>query len=434
MQVQLCSGLVAALSQHSCYVCLQTSHSHQKLNLFCSLTTMITAYVRGKGRAHDGVAADISWKAWAPDQQGVSSLKWDMVRVALSLQVGGPGRLPFYKWWQQKRPSVSAMWEEMGVAQSEFVPSSRTSAEEDAKDVPTLSSKALVYFLLHCMTTSRRTEDRSLAFATCFGWVGQCIPAEELQIQTWIEEVFSKPGKWRACAVGQPSKGLCPHMLSVREDGFQEPDRHLALVRLLRYLCGERRTCPILKECLQNVSRQFVAVLDVHVEAAAYTHDPTKADGYEEAGKKRRRIDGDYKRAVTSTVIETGRASSSSTFLRADGVVAGKRAAEWEEKELLKKQAALWFATSSATVDVVVVSSDAGRFGEPAEETLVSACEVWTSEGRHFAAWLPPQVRNNPGKPKGVPLYGSVSLSLSHRLSLAHLQSVSLQPPVCIGV
>ena len=353
-----------------------------------------TAYVRAQGRAPNGVAADVSFKAWVPSEQSVSCVKWDLVRVSLSLHVGGPGRLPFHKWWLQKRPGVMQLWSDMGVAESEYIPSSRSAGgeHEEAKDVPTLSSKALIYFLLFMSSTSRLKEDQSRALAALFGWLAQCLPSQEIQSQQWIEQTFSKPGLWRSCVKGQPASNSCPHMMAVRKDGFRDEDPVWALVRLSQHLFSQRSECNIMKECLQNVCRETAALIDPNVEQSSYTLDPTKADEYKESGKKRRRIDEDYKRAATSTVIQTGRASSSSTFLRADGVVEGKRAAEWEEKELLHEQAAMWIAVQTQPVDVVVIAADAGRFGQPAEDTLVSACEVWGAQGNSFAAWLPPQV------------------------------------------
>ena len=286
-----------------------------------------------------------------------------------------------------------SLWQSLGVTEDEHIASVRgcQGKQEEARDVPSMSSKALIYFLLHCAESLRTKEDRSRAFAACFGWLGRCVPAIALTLQQWVDVTFSKPAIWQRCAVASASTQQCPHMVAVMQDGFNDTDRHLALVRLLQHLYKGRDTCPILKETLQSVCRLVAAEVDASVQTVAYTLDPTKADGYEEAGKKRRRIDADYKRATTSTVLESGRASSSSSFLRADAVVEGKRASEWEEKELLRVQAAMWYAAGSRPIDVVVVSSDAGRFGQPAEDTLVSACEV-AAEESSFACWLPPQV------------------------------------------
>ena len=354
---------------------------------------MKTAYVRGQGRSPDGVVAEISWKAWVPPEQTVASVKWDQVRVCLTLEVGGPGKLPFHKWWQLKRPSVCALWTDLGVNDTEHIPSLRSGqgGSEEARDVPTLSSKALAYFLLHCTESLRGRQDRARAFAALFGWLARCVPTSSMSLHQWVDETFSKEGVWRTCASASATTHQCPHMVAVLKDGFNDSDRHLALVRLMQHLYQARDACPIIKEALQVVTRHAVEEVDANVEEVAYTCDPTKADGYEEAGKKRRRIDADYKKASTSSVLESGRASSSSTFLRADAVVEGKRASEWEEKELLRVQSSMWFAAGSRPIDVVVLAADAGRFGQPAEDTLVAACDV-SGVDSTFACWLPPQV------------------------------------------
>ena len=156
--------------------------------------------------------------------------------------MGGPGRLPWYKWWQQKRATVMQMWTDLGVAESEFVPSSRAAvgeAGEGAKHVPTMSSKALLYFLLHCMANTRSVEDRSRALATCFGWLAKCLGQTDLQLQGQVEDLASRPGQSVRCAKSGPSSHQCTHLLRLRQDGFTDSHKVFGLVRLLRHCYGE---------------------------------------------------------------------------------------------------------------------------------------------------------------------------------------------------
>ena len=62
-----------------------------------------------------------------------------------TLEVGGPDKLPFHKWWQLKRPAVLSLWSSLGVSESEHVPSLRSGqgSPEEARDVPSMSSQGI---------------------------------------------------------------------------------------------------------------------------------------------------------------------------------------------------------------------------------------------------------------------------------------------------
>eukprot|EP00972_Heterocapsa_arctica_P076273 11252679-Heterocapsa_arctica.AAC.1 len=80
----------------------------------------------------------------------------------------------------------------------------------------------------------------------------------------------------------------------------------------------------------------------------AYTRDPTKAVQLDAgAGRKRRRVDEDYKAAVISKGLAEGTGSlSSSQFLASQGEMNGRNAARWAGQAAKEYQAAAWLSFS----------------------------------------------------------------------------------------
>ena len=101
---------------------------------------------------------------------------------------------------------------------------------------------------------------------------------------------------------------------------------------------------------------------------------------------KKRRIDEDYVAAVQAGV-SAGRAGNSSILVRALGDVGSSVASEWDEKHL--RTYAAQGHLSFRGCEVVGLTYDAARLGQPPEETIMFCLErVDTRE----TMWLPPQV------------------------------------------
>ena len=152
------------------------------------------------------------------------------------------------------------------------------------------------------------------------------------------------PLPWCTCASASPTTRQCPRTVVVLQDGFNEADQISVWCACCSICSKGREACPVTKDTLQLVCWHTLEQVDGNVEAMAYTCDPTKADGHQEPEKKRRRIDADYKKASTSIVIESGRASSSSSFLRADAVVESKRASECPDLRQVHDRSMCWFS------------------------------------------------------------------------------------------
>ena len=68
------------------------------------------------------------------------------------------------------------------------------------------------------------------------------------------------------CVQADVATQSCPHLRSLRKDGFADPGRHSALVRLLQCLLENRPSCAIMTEILQGEVRHLVPALDGEVE------------------------------------------------------------------------------------------------------------------------------------------------------------------------
>lgn len=91
---------------------------------------------------------------------------------------------------------------------------------------------------------------------------------------------------------------------------------------------------------------------------------------------KRMRVDEDFRRFVSVDVVQAHRARSGAQFLRGAGTVAASSGPKWEEKEL-----AAYLEAGTRCFEgcqILAVSSDAARLGDPAEETVVYS--VWSPE------------------------------------------------------
>ena len=166
---------------------------------------------------------------------------------------------------------------------------------------------------------------------------------------------------------------------------------------------------------------RLTRAIEQRVPEVAYANDPLKGGRPElHSSTRRRRVDEDYKRAVTTRVCQEGRAQSGAAYLRATGDHAGHVQGHWVALELLRYQAASW--VNADQVRVCSLAADAARLGNPAEDTLGLAAWIETDH-RDFGVVLPPQVLLSMSIRVVVVFYPVCSCSV-----------VWAQPSVCLDV
>ena len=159
-------------------------------------------------------------------------------------------------------------------------------------------------------------------------------------------------------------------------------------------LADQASRCPSCRQWGLVVLQRLSRLCEARIPEVAYTDNPTKSTRPSQlAGSKRTLEDEDYKRAVTSKVIQEGRAETPSAFLRATGDHAGHAADGWILKQLANHRASS--VLSAQEVRSCSLSADASRIGNPAEDVLAIAAWL-TTPLLDFGSLPPPQVHNIP--------------------------------------
>ena len=361
---------------------------------------MQVCYISSVAVFGEGVSADLEWKAWVESDD---SCWWDLTRVADTLLLGGQGHTPFHIWLRRLLPFLRMTWVQLGLEEaSVFRPSAKALAASSKAEpaaalpmdsiyqVPVVSTVGLMVFLLACASYCKIKVDQHRAMAALCGLFLRCM---EPGIATPGSELLQpSPGTSSLCghaAGGGHCFHLQPCLLQVADAaGAQHEQLAATLGKLWARLSTCRACCKHLRELLGKVAGH----LDGRVPGSAYTQDPCKAHTRDLCGRQKRPCDEDFRRAVASKVIEQGRASSSAQYLRAHGEYDPSCHVHWEEKSLLELQAASWMSAAGTGVQCVTVPQDAGRFGSPAEDTLVMAATCVRRDGEQFTTWLPVQV------------------------------------------
>jgi hypothetical protein len=367
---------------------------------------MQVCYISSVAAFGEGVSADLEWKAWVESDD---SCWWDLTRVADTLLLGGKGHTLFHVWLKKFLPQLRATWTRLGLEEASVfrksakaLASSSLSEPAEAQNlesiyqVPVVSTVGLMVFLLTCISYFRTKVDQHRAMAALMGWFLRCM---EPGIATPGGELLQlSPGTSALCgyaADGGPCLHLQPCLLQVADTAGAF---HEQLAVMLGKLWARLSICRACCQHLGELMRKVAAHVDGRVPVVAYTQDPCKAHTRDLCGRLKRPCDEDFKRAVATKVIEEGKAASSAQYLRAHAEYDPSCHVHWEEKRLLELQSASWIGAAGTNVQCVVVPQDAGRFGSPAEDTLVMVASCMRRDGTQFTTWLPVQV--------GIPIKG----------------------------
>jgi hypothetical protein len=360
---------------------------------------MQVCYISSVAAFGEGVTADLEWKAWVESDD---SCWWDLTRVADTLQLGGKGHTPFHVFLRRLLPLFRTAWTQLGLAEaSVFRKSAKALAassntepaaaqpSEPIYQVPVVSTVGLMVFLLTCSSYFKSKVDQHRAIAALCAFFLRCM---EPGIATPGGELLQLSPHAVALCGNAADGGQCIHLQPcLPQAGGAAGAQHEQLAATMGKLWARLSICRACCQYLVELLGKVAVHLDARVPGAAYTSDPCKAHARDLGGRQKRPCDEDFRRAVATKVIEQGRASSAAQYLRAHGEYDTSCHVHWEEKSLLELQAACWMAAAGTSVQCVTVPQDAGRFGSPAEDTLVMAATCTRKDGQQFTTWLPVQ-------------------------------------------
>eukprot|EP00971_Amphidinium_carterae_P057569 1138369-Amphidinium_carterae.2 len=383
--------------------CLEGS-SFIKYKFGCSCCASMTsagnpsfAYVHGQGTASSGVVATFSWKAWRhEDRPGGQECWWDTARLSDSLGMADSENTAIHRYLRKVKVKLSAALLLVNIPEGTAMrPSRRSAAElrrlgketpaEPLHDVAVMSTLGILAFLLFYVDHSRSASDKEKGQAILQGFLALAIHAD---VAFELLRVLPTPEDLAQCAGGG---GACVHVEGVRASVSDSEHPHWNVVVLLSRAFAQR-TCTCIGAWLRRCLDILVERVNAGLEEGSYTQDPSKAVA--RPGTKRRIIDEDYKTLTTVEAVQSGRASSAASFARAQSDFSDTNVYRWIASDLLKYQSRCWHSMIGRKECSVTLSHDAGRFGNPAEETLLSVATITgASLDGDFSAWLPCQVQ-----------------------------------------
>ena len=359
-------------------------------------------YLRGEALLPDGGHFPWHLKAWRHEVAAGYTVLWDL--HAVTDCIGIDKSRTSSKWFHERVDSqFHAFWRLMGLEDSDaFIPSVKSQKEKARQngtmlqlhplshDEFALTTRGLIGMLFAGQRMWKRTALQGAAKMLCLSLL------EKVHIQEYggLRDLQEIHAGVRALCADARAGFICMHLAAARAEvaaaGDLAPQGQC--MHFIFALFAVSHECPAamakLAECMLYISK----AVENGLPAMAYTTDPTKVDvDQNAAGRKRRRVDEDYKAMVVRDAVAGGRASHTAAFLRADDRYSDKNADQWVTDELLSYQSAGWFAATTA--HTVCCCFDAGRVGNPAEQTENIAAQLFSWTGNTFM-WLPPQVAN----------------------------------------
>eukprot|EP00971_Amphidinium_carterae_P155666 3086740-Amphidinium_carterae.1 len=201
-----------------------------------------------------------------------------------------------------------------------------------------------------------------------------------LSLEDIVRDVCSE-NPWENCSTWNVEKQSCKHVSCQGESGAD-------VVHRLQSIHSSITKCKLCNLVLAKYIALVALGVKENIEGLCYTQNPLDADKPPQLSAKRVRRDEDFRTAVLTTAVQENRARSSTAMTRALSDDKA-RPDKWLGKYILEEQAAIWLATQNISEFVLVF--DGGRFGNPAEETLVAGLS-WQSENVDHACFLPCQI------------------------------------------
>eukprot|EP00971_Amphidinium_carterae_P080224 1587432-Amphidinium_carterae.3 len=340
-------------------------------------------YLRVAGKHRSGDYVHVSLKAWKCECS--DTLYWDAVRLASIVGVNTAGGTVFKTWWKRYRQKFFDFCAVLGYDASQcFLPSLRASKathasiDENSRSVPVWTTQGVISTILFLSCESWLAKDKEQWSALLDG----VLALRRVDVQEVVNTVCTRD-PWEACSTWNVQRNKCKH---VDPAGLSE----MEVVLVVQTLVKGTGSCQLCVRALREYIDAVTRGVESDIESVSYTQDPLEADAPPQLSNKRIRRDEDYKVAVLTTAVQEGRARSSNAMARA---LKDEKARpdKWMVKYILEEQAAMWVAVKESSEFVLVF--DGGRFGNPAEETLVSGIS-WQSDGVSRACFLPCQSDN----------------------------------------
>lgn len=351
-------------------------------------------WVRFHSLSRDGELFEFEWAAWVAD----GNVWWDLPGVCDTIRGKSDADEPVHRWFKNRRQSFDNAWSWLGlreedvVLQSERAWKARPRAADDpiqdeskCASTSRISSSGVLLLLVFCMSFRHTKEGKQRVERVFLAWCDTLLVAPA---DLGFAHAPVAPAVIANCP-GVEEGAPCAHLagsiaLLLETEG--SPQRAFAAFakHLLPFaaLCGACRS-----HAIDVVMPGFQACVVQQVPAVAFTDDAIVAS-YSRPHKKQKHYHPDFGRAVLAKV-EAKRAASAPAFLRSHGHGGGKVAESWLDRACLEHQSAGW--CNAGEVQVVSMSADVGRIGNPAEDTEAVAIWCWGKE-RDFAVWAPPQV------------------------------------------
>lgn len=250
-------------------------------------------------------------------------------------------------------------------------------------------TKALIVLFLQFMCVRHKAADKARAQAILAGLFNTMLGPEYMDRQWAMRESVAVAGLCQA----NLDRGLCFHLRDFRDHTLNGQPQHGPwndFVSVVASLFQTSDACLACKELLNRWLTVLAGEIDkVANENSNLSTDVTKSTPL--VGTKRKlRIDEDLKRRWSHDDLVEKRSHSASQAARLSGFFgkSGSGATRaWETQGLMQYTVASWKVFEHA--EVVGISSDGKRLGNPAEETNTYA--AWSADA-DVGVWLPPQV------------------------------------------
>lgn len=348
------------------------------------------------GRTHTFVA-----KAWIH----TNIVVWEMRSVFKSMN------FPMKKGPYRIIDDEAAMWEDgmselglgdlwqLNLSRKQCVARGLTFGEYN-HDEACASSASVLLILLRWSVVRRRVAEREHAAGVLTSWlrvaIGHDMGGESLSLMVPVcaQEL---------CREGVPADddegGACCHMKGKAAQWARAAnslaDQPQRWVIVLQALLRARSQCQCASAWLSLILRRLAARIDEVVPSFVDKSDPLV---HAQTNGKRRRIDEDFKRAVSKLSVQRGLAPSGAHWAKAQGSLHVDVARKFDYKTTREYQAAAMLTMRDGKR--FSMSIDGSRLGEPAKENLVAL--LWCDEAQR-SAWLAPQVQFGGVRGMGTP-------------------------------
>lgn len=348
----------------------------------------------------NGEAVEVLWKAW---RHPGGSVWWGFLKVSDTLELTCHAKdTRLSTWLRANLAGLTHEWELAGLSASDdflhseraFIAQRKRGHEQafaedavDRREVPVMSSKALLICLMYLHKFRRERSLRTLTIEVTRLWCARMLGSNLLQTD-WLQI----PAAICSTCPQSDHAAPCCHLAELGQELISSCST--PQVKVLNYVSGLSiggSRCSAARAWWQHCCTELGANIDKDVEGNAYSMDPAAARPSMGRPVLKHNHDEDLRVAVARTAVADGRARSSSSFVLASPNVNcdPSTASRWEDSCTLVYQSAGW--KLGEEIQTLSIAMDAGRFGSPAENTEVFAAAGFCRDGKACFMWLPPQ-------------------------------------------